>query len=233
MTATNLTPFPSVDPTTVRRPRVPHSRSGALVFRAKATAFRLGRAARDLRGGPRRHPRAAALEDAPVLAESVTPLWTEDGPGELPLVAGKVHNLRLALRRLHGVEVPAGAVFGFWAQVGRASRSRGFVAGRELREGCLVPSVGGGLCQLSNALYQAALEAGCEIVERHAHSHPVPGSQAEGGRDATVFWNYVDLRFRAPGPLRVEAWMDADTLTVRLRGARHGGREEAPSPRIR
>jgi hypothetical protein len=216
------TPAPSPTPA---RAGAPHSRAGALVFRAKATVYRLGRAASDLRGGPRRHPRAAALEDAPVLAESVTPLWTEDGPAELPLVAGKVHNLRLALRRLHGVEVPAGAVFGFWAQVGRASRRRGFVAGRELREGCLIPSVGGGLCQLSNALYHAALQAGCEIVERHAHSHAVPGSQAEAGRDATVFWNYVDLRFRSPGPLRVEAWMDAGTLTVRLRG----GRAEEPA----
>src|SRR5215217_5712020 len=134
--------------------RVLPSRSGALVFGVKAAVHRLGRAARDLRGGPRRHPQGAALEDAPVLAESVSALWTEDGPGELPLVAGKVHNLRLALRRIHGVEIPAGAAFGFWAQVGRASRSRGFVAGRELREGCLVPSVGGGLCQLSNTLYQ-------------------------------------------------------------------------------
>jgi hypothetical protein len=215
------------------RASAPHSRSGAIVFRAKATVFRLGRAAKDLRGGPRRHPRAAALEDAPVLAESVTPLWTEDGAAELPLVAGKVHNLRLALRRLHGVEVPAGEVFGFWAQVGRASRWRGFVAGRELREGCLIPSVGGGMCQLSNALYHAALEAGCEIVERHAHSRAVPGSQAEAGRDATVFWNYVDLRFRARGPLRVEAWMDAHTLTVRLRGRRDEVRAPAPEPRRR
>jgi VanW like protein/Glycosyl transferases group 1 len=160
------------------------------------------------------------LADAPVLVESATELWTGEDPAELPLVAGKVHNLRLAIRQVDGVEVPAGEVFGFWAQVGRTSRLRGFVPGRELREGCLIPSVGGGLCQLSNALYDVALRAGFEIVERHAHSRPVPGSQAETGRDATVFWNYVDLRFRSPVPFRVEARMDARTLTVRLRGSR-------------
>lgn len=224
MTSTHL-----ASPTGRPEPRATHSRAGALAFRAKAAVFRLGRAAENLRDGPRRHPRAAALEAAPVRAEAVTALWTEDGPAELPLVAGKIHNLRLAIRRIHGVEVPAGEVFGFWAQVGRASGSRGFVAGRELREGCLVPSVGGGLCQLSNALYQAALEAGLEIVERHAHSRSVPGSQAEAGRDATVFWNYVDLRFRSRGPLRVEAWMDARSLTVRLRGPRL----DAPAPPAR
>jgi len=144
-----------------------------------------------------------------------------------------VHNLRLALRRIDGVEVPAGDVFGFWAHVGRASRLRGFVRGRELREGCLVPSAGGGLCQLSNALYEAALAAGFEIVERHAHSRRVPGSRAALQRDATVFWNYVDLRFRSPGPLRVEARMDARTLTVRLRGPRPDGRATPPAERGR
>ena len=232
MIATKLVSSPALDLAKDRRSGVSrsHSRAGALVFGAKAAAHRVGRAARDLRGGPRRHARGASLEDAPVLGESTGALWTEDGPGELPLVAGKVHNLRLAVRGLHGVEVPAGAVFSFWAQMGRASRPRGFVAGRELREGCLIPAVGGGLCQLSNALYHAALQAGCEIVERHAHSRVVPGSQAEAGRDATVFWNYVDLRFRAPGPLRVEAWMDARTLTVRLRGPRAEERAPPPEP---
>ncbi|HEX2205989.1 MAG TPA: VanW family protein [Longimicrobium sp.] len=202
---------------------IPHTRAADLVFRAKAGVLRLRRAARDgVRGRPRRHGRGEALAGAPVLGESASPLWTEGDPAERALVAGKVHNLRLAARRLDGVEVPAGAVLGFWAQVGRATRRRGFVAGRELREGCLVPSVGGGLCQLSNALHDAALRAGLEVVERHAHSRAVPGSLAEAGRDATVFWNYVDLRLRAPHPFRVEARMDAGTLTVRFRGVRPG-----------
>jgi hypothetical protein len=50
--------------------------------------------------------------------------------------------------------------------------------------------------KLSNALYQVALDSGCEIVERHRHSRTVPGSATAAGRDATVAWNYVDLRFR-------------------------------------
>ncbi len=88
--------------------------------------------------------------------------------------------------------------------------------GRELREGCIIPAIGGGLCQLSNALYDAALSAGCEIVERHAHSHRVPGSMAESGRDATVFWNYVDLRFRPAFDCRLKVRLTGDALIVRL-----------------
>ncbi|HEV2643639.1 MAG TPA: VanW family protein [Candidatus Elarobacter sp.] len=156
-----------------------------------------------------------------LLAESTGPLWGGAGvnPGERGLTLGKVQNLRVAVRRIDGVVVPAQAIFSFWRHVGRATRRAGYVRGRELREGCMVPSVGGGLCQLSNALYDAALSAGFEIVERHAHTAVVPGSLAEIGRDATVFWNYVDLRFRVPHDVRIEAALTADKLSVRFWGA--------------
>jgi len=190
-----------------------------LVFRAKATLLQMNRAARNVLGSESKHyPVRDELSGEAVAGQSETRLWTADDAAERHLLAGKVHNLRLALRRLNGVEVPAGAVFSFWAHVGRPVRRRGYVAGRELREGCIIPTVGGGLCQLSNALYDAALKAGFEIVERHAHTQVIPGSLAEVGRDATVFWNYVDLRFRATHPFRIEASMDANALTVRFRG---------------
>ena len=119
---------------------------------------------------------------------------------------------------LDGTQLPAGEIFSFWKQIGRVSRRRGFVPGRELREGCIIPNVGGGLCQLSNALYDAAVKAGLEIIERHAHTQVVAGSLAETGRDATVFWNYVDLRFRSPVDLYIDARLDGENLTVRYRG---------------
>ena len=81
----------------------------------------------------------------------------------------------------------------------------------------MIASIGGGLCQLSNALYAAALAAGMDIIERHAHSQIVPGSAAESGRDATVFWNYVDLRFRAQAGFAMEAVLTGSDLIVRLR----------------
>ena len=71
-----------------------------------------------------------------------------------------------------------------------------------LQQGCVIPAIGGGLCQLSNALYGLALQSGCEIVERHAHSVRMPGTPAQ---DATVAWNYVDLRFRVRQPTRIVA----------------------------
>ncbi|WP_295950563.1 VanW family protein [uncultured Xanthomonas sp.] len=195
------------------------SRWRSLLFWAKTRALQLRRALHDLRDGPRRHRRDAGLAIADgTCAESVTALWSDREETAPQLVAGKIHNLRLAARALHGVEVPAGVTFSFWRQLGRATRRRGFVAGRELREGCLVPSIGGGLCQVSNAIYDAALRQGLEIVERHRHTQVIAGSLAERDRDAVVFWNYVDLRLRAAAPWRLEVWLDGEALHVRIRG---------------
>jgi hypothetical protein len=206
-----------------REPETPTIK-GALAFRAKATVLRMRKAARNaLDNRVVRFPVGDGLSGAAVIAESTSRLWSDGNDSEGHLLAGKIHNLRLAVRRLNGVEVPAGGLFSFWAQVGRTTRRKGYVRGRELREGCIIPAVGGGICQLSNALYDAALRAGFEIVERHAHTKVIPGSLAERGRDATVFWNYVDLRFTSPHSFRIEAALDADSLTVRLKGDVHAG----------
>lgn len=193
------------------------TRAQQWVFEAKASVFRWRRSLGELLHAPRRHQAGDALADAPVLAQFRSPLWPSDETA-LHLVAGKIQNLRVAARALNGVELPAGQVLSFWKQVGRARRRRGFVLGRELREGCLVPAIGGGLCQLSGALYDTAVRAGLQVVERHRHSRVIPGSLAESDRDATVFWNYLDLRLRASWPWRLEVRMDAQELHVTVRG---------------
>jgi len=190
------------------------------VHRAKVRAHQLLRGVSDRLDPmrPRAGERSARLVGAPIVAESRSPLWRREDPREWILQAGKVENLRVASASFHGAELAAGQVFSFWAHLGRPSRSRGFVAGRELREGCVVPSIAGGICQLSNALYAAALDAGLTILERHAHSRVLPGSAAEVSRDATVLWNYVDLRFVAPFAMRIEVELSRDQLIVRFRG---------------
>ncbi len=209
------------------------TRLQAFVFHLKTRALQVRRGLLELSSRPPHHGPATALIDLPVVAEKRGPLWRALTPAEFPLTAGKVENLRRALREFHGVEVPAGQVFSFWRQLGRTTRARGFTHGRELREGCLVPALGGGLCQLSGLLYQAALAAGLEVVERHAHSRVVPGSSAEQNLDATVFWNYVDLRFRSDAPWRIEAELSASELIIRVRAARAGVVKAAvPAPAV-
>jgi hypothetical protein len=199
----------------------PH-RAEAIVFRGKATALQLRRSLHNHWQHPvkRRTPQLqnTKSDNTQVLAESITPLWSSHDRQEWNLMTGKIENLRVAIRQINGIELPAQAIFSFWAQVGKPSQRNGYVEGRELRQGCIIPSIGGGLCQLSNALYSAALDANLEILERHAHSQVIPGSLAEIGRDATVFWNYIDLRFRSNTPLYIEAFLTADALVVRFMG---------------
>ncbi len=192
------------------------TRLSGLVFRLKQAALQAERA---WRGDPSRRLGEADPGRFPsLLAESRTPLWSDERESEIAHQRGKVQNLRRACRDLRHRLLPAQATFSFWRQLGRASRRRGYVSGRMLQQGCLVPATGGGLCQLSNALYDAALQAGCEIVERHAHSRIVPGSAAAGGRDATVAWNYIDLRFRSARPMLIDARLERDELVVRFFG---------------
>jgi hypothetical protein len=189
-----------------------------MVFSAKAAVLRVLRGVSELRTLVRRLGQGQLLDYPLLLAESRSPLFTAESTVESALQFGKVQNLRKACARLQRVEVRAGQTFSFWKQVGRAKKSRGFVEGRELRQGCLVPSLGGGLCQLSNGLYDLALKTGCEIVERHGHTAVVPGSAAEAGRDATVFWNYVDLRFRPRQDVLLTAALSKDRLVLSLWG---------------
>lgn len=202
---------------TITRAHTGHTRIQALVFAAKAWMHRLRRAI--LLPPAVRFAKSPKPAATPLAAESCTPLRASMQAAEQRLQEGKVRNLALAAQCLDGLRIPAGEVFSFWRHVPRPTRGAGFIEGRELREGCIVPSVGGGLCQLSNALYAVALDAQAEIIERHAHSRIVPGSAAEAGRDATVFWNYVDLRFRPRHNLWLEVVLTKEELVVRLHGS--------------
>lgn len=197
------------------------SRMDFVIHHAKVQVHRVLRAARDQRAPIPRARASRLLVDRPILAEDRCALWNRSADRrEWPLERGKVENLRVAARLLDGLELAGDQVFSFWTQVGAPIRARGFVAGRELREGCIVPGIGGGLCLLSNALYAAAARAGFRILERHPHSKRPPGSRAALGEDATVAWNYVDLRFAADHPWRLEVRLDADELAVAIRGDR-------------
>jgi len=178
------------------------------------TGRQIERGIRDRFGGMRRCERFNDPLFSVMVSESRTKLRSDDRAAEQFYQEGKVQNLCRAVESLDCSLVGAGQVFSFWKQIGRASARRGYVTGRMLQQGCMIPAIGGGLCQLSNALYDAALQAGCEIVERHAHSRVVIGSMAAAGRDATVAWNYVDLRFRSRRPLLIRASVTEDELVI-------------------
>src|SRR5579884_1130132 len=193
--------------------------SDAISFSMRSSLLKGSKIISEISSRPLRFAVQDELSDSPIIAESRT-LLRSSRSENVQLVLGKIENLRIAARTMNGIVVRANEVFSFWRHVGRPSKAKGYAVGREVREGCIIPTIGGGLCQLSNALYDAALQANLDIIERHAHTRVIQGSLAESNRDTTVFWNYIDLRFSAPFDFRVEIELTEDNLIVRFRGTR-------------
>lgn len=128
------------------------------------------------------------------------------------------YNARLAAEALNGRVVSPGAVFSFNRAVKPWTIDQGYVKAPVSFDGELVLAYGGGICQTSTTLYNAALLAGLPIVERHPHvfapHYVIPG------RDAAVAQYTVDLRFQNPypWPIRIAAWVRGDRIEVRLMG---------------
>ena len=197
-----------------------HSHSGRsrAIFWIKSRLLIVARLLRNAAAGEPFRPRRrlpAIPAGAVLLAEDHTRLYTAADPRERELELGKVQNLRVAAAALDGLVIAPGAPFSFWRALGRPSRFKGYVVGRELRQGCLIPSIAGGICQLSRALSRAATEAGLATLERHRHTAPAEIGFGDES-DSTVFWNYIDLRFAAARPVRIGARLTATELIVRL-----------------
>lgn len=173
---------------------------------------------------PSRYPEPSRISATqaphPVASRTIPRRASSFGP---QLEEGRWHNLGLAATALHGVGISAEHPFSFWRTVGRLTEARGYVEGAHFEGGCIIPAVGGGICSLSDALFDLALRSNCAILERHGHTLVVDrGPKAPPRRrpDATVKWPYVDLRFAAArGLLRLETSMSSDGLVLSLKGS--------------
>ena len=129
-------------------------------------------------------------------------------------------NALLAARSIDGRTIPAGGVFSFNQTVRSWSVDEGYVKALVSFDGELVRAYGGGVCQTSTTLYNAALLAGLPVLERHPHvfvpHYIVPG------RDAAVAFPGVDLRFKNsnPWPIKIHALVRGERLDVWLSGAK-------------
>lgn len=114
-----------------------------------------------------------------------------------PTLDAKLHNMQLAIRQIQHLDLNPGKVLSFWKLTGNPGQKQGFQPGRNIIRGQLVQDYGGGLCQLSSAMYELALRAGITVIERHAHSTNVytpETSYTTLGLDATLAYGYKDLR---------------------------------------
>lgn len=130
----------------------------------------------------------------------------------------RVNNVQLAAQAIDGLVLPPGGEFSFNDIVGKRDPERGYLPALVFIGNRIVTDDGGGICQDSTTLFQAAKQARLEIVERHSHSMPV--SYVPVGEDATVAYGVLDFRFRnnTDGYLLVSATTGKDWLRVRIFG---------------
>lgn len=105
-------------------------------------------------------------------------------------------NVSLAAAALHGVRIEPGEMLSFNALVGERTAARGYQHAQEPAYGENVSGVGGGICQVSSALYQLALLGGLPVAERSAAVYPV--AYCEMGQEAAVSDQGVDLVIENP-----------------------------------
>ena len=128
-------------------------------------------------------------------------------------IINRTENIRLAAKALDGKLLAPGEQFSFNKTVGQRTAEAGYKEAMFIVGKTYVPGLGGGVCQVSSTLYNVAVLAHLEILERHHHSLPV--NYVPPGQDATVSFPYSDFRFRniTDNYLLIRSFVEGNSLT--------------------
>jgi vancomycin resistance protein YoaR len=130
----------------------------------------------------------------------------------------RIHNVQLVAHLVDGHVIAPGAIFSFNETTGARTADKGFREAPVIINGELKTGLGGGVCQVSTTVFNAAYEAGLAITARTNHALYI--SHYPQGRDATVNYPDTDLKFvNDTGHwLLLRTWVGSSSLTVALYG---------------
>ena len=156
----------------------------------------------------------AELMSAFTLVSSYTTSTTSD--------ANRNNNINLAAQAVMGTAVMPGETFSFNRTTGQRTLEKGYLPAAAIAGGTTVDEVGGGVCQVSSTLFNAAAMADLTIVSRSPHTWP--SNYVDKGRDATVNWPNLDFQFRndKDTPVFIVAFYQQRQCTVEIYGAALG-----------
>jgi vancomycin resistance protein YoaR len=107
--------------------------------------------------------------------------------------ANRIHNVQLVAHLVDRHTIAPGETFSFNTTTGERNAEKGFLEAPVIIDGELQTGIGGGVCQVSTTVFNAAYEAGLPITARTNHSLYI--SHYPQGRDATVNYPDTDLKF--------------------------------------
>ena len=130
----------------------------------------------------------------------------------------RITNLRLGVTLLDGTLVAPGGTFSLNEAIGERTEERGFKSAPVIIGTRYEEEVGGGTSQVATTVFNAAWEAGLRITERNPHSLYIDRYQL--GRDATVYWPSLDLKFVNDTDhwVLVKGFPESDGITVSIYG---------------
>ncbi len=143
-------------------------------------------------------------------------------------IPGRIHNVKLAASKFHGVIIPKGEVLSFVKEVGDISSSTGYQPAYIIKNGRTVLGDGGGVCQVSTTLFRAALNTGLPVVERTAHAYRVSyyENDAKPGLDATIFSPSVDLKIQNDTQAAILIQTEVDEVRNILKFKMYGKKDD-------
>lgn len=128
------------------------------------------------------------------------------------------NNIYIATNKTNNILLNNNEEFSFNNIIGQRSEQAGFKEAPVIINGEMQSGLGGGICQVSSTIYNAVLYSGLEITE--ARNHSIPSSYIEKGRDATVSYGAVDLKFRNnyQYPILIQNKVINDTIVTTIYG---------------
>lgn len=127
----------------------------------------------------------------------------------------RINNIKITCSRINNTVVSSKEEFSFCDVVGQPSADDGYKEAHAFVNGELTNAIGGGNCQVSTTVYNAAKKVdGVEITERHEHGKEV--GYIEMGKDATVAYDYLDLKFKNNNnfDLKLKAYLKNNKVCV-------------------
>ncbi len=184
----------------------------------------------------------APREVAAVYADQPAKLTTEDLStlgisgiiGEFTtrgFAADSGRNIKRAAEQVNGTIVHPGTTFSLNAATNPRDAGHGYVEAGIIEDGHPARGIGGGVSQVATTLFNAAYFAGMTDVEHKEHSYFI--GRYPAGREATVFDDLIDLKFRNDNPtaIMIQTVWTPDAVTARIYGTKRYDVTSATGPR--